>query len=106
MRHVQGDNAVYDSSITDHWLNMATSPQTAHILAEIGRLIRSRRAYLGWSQQALADRIGVHKTYISQIERGQANVHVTLLGELAVALDADVDTLLEPLIRSVNDRRP
>ena len=85
---------------------MATSSQTAQILSEIGRLIRSRRAYLGWSQQTLAERVGVHKTYISQIERGQANVHVTLLGELAVALDVDVDTLLEPLIRSVNDRRP
>ena len=84
---------------------MAALHEKDSILAEMGRIIRSRRAYLGRSQQQIADRIGVHKTYVSQIERGLVNMHITLLGELAIALDISIETLLEPLIASLEKHK-
>ena len=39
-------------------------------LQTIGKRIRARRHALGMSQEALAERAGLHYTYIGQIERG------------------------------------
>lgn len=40
-------------------------------LQTIGKRIRARRHALGMSQEALAERAGLHYTYIGQIERGR-----------------------------------
>jgi HTH-type transcriptional regulator/antitoxin HipB len=38
---------------------------------ELGPLVRTRRSELGLSQEELADLTGVHRTFISLIERGR-----------------------------------
>jgi transcriptional regulator with XRE-family HTH domain len=56
---------------------------------ELGRRIRSRRIELGLSQMALAFKVGLDATYISDVERGTRNLGVENLLRLAEALDLD-----------------
>ena len=53
------------------------------ILAQNLRLLRAER---GWSQEDLADRCHLHRTYIGAIERGERNVTLNTLYEIANAL--------------------
>ena len=64
-----------------------------------GVLIRARRQALGLSQEALADRAGLHRTYISLIERGLRGVSLETILKLAAALDATAPQLLHDLER-------
>jgi len=59
--------------------------------------IKRLRQASGLSQEALADRASLHRTYISSIERAQRNVSVENIFAIAAALDCDPRELLEPL---------
>lgn len=62
----------------------------------IGQAVRARRLALGVSQEEMADRIGVHRTYYSSVERGAYNITVTVLFRLAVGLECEPGDLLPP----------
>lgn len=49
----------------------------------------------GWSQEDLADEAGLHRTYVSGIERRVRNPTVLVLERLAKALRVPASTLLE-----------
>jgi transcriptional regulator with XRE-family HTH domain len=53
------------------------------------------RAEKGWSQEELADRSGLHRTYISGVERGVRNPTVTVVEKIAKALDVPFAALLD-----------
>jgi transcriptional regulator with XRE-family HTH domain len=65
------------------------------IRKQIGINIRKRRDALGLSQEALAHESGIHRTYISGLERGIRNPTVTIVQSIAVALDVSPSKLLE-----------
>ncbi len=48
--------------------------------------LRRLRLRLGLSQEAFADRCGLHRTYIGAIERGERNVTLKTLGQIAEGL--------------------
>lgn len=50
---------------------------------------------MGLSQQDLADESDLHRTYISDIERGARNLTVTTLGRVAYALDTSPSKLFK-----------
>lgn len=52
-----------------------------------GRQVRDLRRARGYSQEDLAERSGLHRTYISSLERGQRNVGLDNVHALAAALD-------------------
>lgn len=58
-----------------------------------GTAIKSKRSELGISQEELADRAGLHRTYISDVERGVRNPSLESIEKLAVALDLSVSRL-------------
>jgi len=60
-----------------------------------GRRVRAAREDRGLSQEALAERAGVHRTYVSSLERGQRNVGLDNVYALARALDVPPATLFE-----------
>ncbi len=60
-----------------------------------GRRVRERRHALGLTQQELADRAGLHRSYIGQIELGKRNVTLKSVAKIARALQVDIASLLE-----------
>ena len=63
----------------------------------LGERVRARRSSLGLSQEALADRCGVHWTFLGQVERGQRNLSLHNLLKLADGLDVDPGELVRRL---------
>lgn len=55
-------------------------------LKHFGQRVRELRLSAGFSQEELAERCGLHRTYIGGIERGERNVGVLNLLQLARAL--------------------
>src|SRR4051812_15857483 len=58
-----------------------------------GTSVRSRRKRLGFSQEELAGRAGLHRTYVADIERGARNLSLANIEKLAKALDTTISTL-------------
>jgi transcriptional regulator with XRE-family HTH domain len=56
--------------------------------------LRIARASRGWSQEDLADRAGLHRTYVGAIERGERNITLATLERLATALGLEITDLL------------
>lgn len=61
----------------------------------LGRNVRQLRRSAGLSQEELAARAGLHRTYISSVERGQRNVSVENIFALARALGCEPRALLD-----------
>lgn len=65
------------------------------ICKQLGANVQRIRRTRGWSQEELAFRSGLHRTYISGIERGARNPTVTVVKELADALGVTPGALLD-----------
>ena len=61
-------------------------------LAKNLRLLRRKK---GWSQEAFAEEAGLHRTYISDLERASRNPTITAVDKLAAALGVTVGQLLD-----------
>ena len=62
---------------------------------KLGRNVKILRENRGWSQEELADISGLHRTYISGIERGARNPTIEVVQRLAEALRADLIDLFK-----------
>ncbi len=67
----------------------------ANYLKIFGTNIRRIREALGISQEELAHRAGLHRTYIGGIERGERNLGLNNLVKLALALETEPSELLK-----------
>ena len=73
-------------------------------LKALGEAIRTRRGEIdGLSQEGLADLAGMHRTYVSEIERGLRNPSFRNLFKLATALEVPLSDLVAQAERSVGD---
>lgn len=64
-------------------------------LKALGEAIRTRRGEIdGLSQEGLADLAGMHRTYVSEIERGLRNPSFRNLYKLATALEVPLSELV------------
>lgn len=66
------------------------------ICKQLGLNVKRFRTEKGWSQEDLAFETGLHRTYISGIERGIRNPTVTIVSRMAEALGAESHELLKP----------
>jgi len=60
----------------------------------VGISIRRRREALALSQEGLAERCDLHRTYIGSVERGERNVSIRNLQRICTALGCAVSDLL------------
>lgn len=65
------------------------------IRRRLGLNIKRVREALGWSQEELADRAGLHRTYVSGVERGIRNPTVTVLERFASALNVKIGQITD-----------
>lgn len=68
------------------------------LLVRLGQRVRTLRKQQGLSQEDLAERSGLHRTYIGGIERGERNVAVLNLVQVATGLGVSVSQLMDGLV--------
>ncbi len=60
------------------------------VLVEFGKRVRQERIKQNLSQEELAEKAGVHRTYIGMIERAEKNITLTNIKKLANALNIEI----------------
>jgi transcriptional regulator with XRE-family HTH domain len=70
-----------------------------------GRRLQDRRVKRGLSQEELAHQSGLHRTYISQIERGRKSPTLATIYALASALEDEAGALISALVPKRGGRR-
>ena len=69
--------------------------QLANIQKQFGKRVRVLRKAKGISQEDLAFRAGVHRTYLGGIERGERNLSLKNIAAIAKALDSTLPELFQ-----------
>ena len=65
-------------------------------LKAFGKAVRDRRKALDdMSQEELADRAGLHRTYIGGVEQGRRNLSLLNILKIAKALEVEAGVLLK-----------
>lgn len=75
-------------------------PALSDVLVRFGQKLRKIRRQTGISQEKLADLSGLHRTYVSSVERGQRNISLLNIEKLALALGVPLAKLM-PLLAVV-----
>jgi transcriptional regulator with XRE-family HTH domain len=65
------------------------------IRRRVGRKLQELRKARGWSQEEFAEKAGLHRTYISGLERGIRNPTVTVLEKIASSLETTIGSLCD-----------
>ena len=71
-------------------------------LIKIGAKIRELRLAGGYSQEGIADASGMGRTYMGRIERGEQNISIQNLIQIAFALGVEVGQLIPNLTELKN----
>lgn len=67
--------------------------------ASFGEMLRKLREQRGLSQEQLAFETGIHRTFVSQLERGLKTPSLATLFKLAAALEIDASQMVQQLER-------
>lgn len=67
----------------------------ASLKVRFGRAVRSLRERADYSQESFADAIGVHRTYMGTLERGQGNPSLDIIARIARGLGISLAKLFE-----------
>jgi transcriptional regulator with XRE-family HTH domain len=62
-----------------------------------GSAVRRLRLARGYSQEEFADHVGIHRTYIGDVELGKRNIGLINVTRIAKALDVRVADLMADL---------
>ncbi|MDO8049283.1 helix-turn-helix transcriptional regulator [Janthinobacterium sp. SUN211] len=69
------------------------STNQEQLLQAIGEVVRTRRVAQGLSQEAFAEVVGLHRTYVGGIERGERNVTISNLSKISAKLGISLSLL-------------
>jgi len=62
---------------------------------QFGYRVRQVRQAKGWSQEDLAERCSLDRTYIGGIERGERNISIVNIAKIAQALDLSLSEIMD-----------
>lgn len=80
--------------------------QNIDVKKEFGASVRAWRKHLAISQEALAERAELHRTYISDVERGARNLSLESIARLAGALNIPMANLFQAEQQTDGHREP
>ena len=83
---------------------MARAHPPPQVARDFGARVRQMREQRHWSQMELAERAGMHFTFVSSIERGERNPTLTTICRLAHGLGVDPSVLVTGLAFDPADR--
>lgn len=69
--------------------------RSVDVRSRLATNLRRLREAKGWSQEDYADRADIHRTYVSDIERGRRNPTITVVEKLAKPFDLRAGDLLQ-----------
>ena len=69
---------------------------TGNLQRVFGRRIRAERLARGLSQEQFAEVVGVHRTYMGGVERGERNLTLTSVEALCDRIGVDPVAMLQP----------
>ena len=72
------------------------------LLKALGLRIRALRTEKGYSQEAFADKCGVHRTFMGTIERGESNLSFQNIHKVAATLGISLSVLFQDLEKKAN----
>lgn len=75
---------------------MPIKPLQSVLVSVFAENVRRTRQELGLSQEELAERAGVHRTYVGMLERSEKNVTIYNIERIALALGVEPALLLTP----------
>lgn len=70
---------------------------------QFGGVVRRSRETNGWSQEVLADRAGLNRSYLGEIERGCAVPSLTTISKIALALEVSLSALIANCEQQINN---
>jgi transcriptional regulator with XRE-family HTH domain len=73
---------------------MLSPDATSQLVSSFGITVRQLRQGQGWSQEALAERANLNRSYVGELERGQAIPSLLTLKKLAMSLDMSLSHLM------------
>lgn len=76
------------TKVSKHYTKVSNMKK--EILVKFGEKVRSERVKLGLSQEELAARANVHRTYIGMIERAEKNITLENIEKIAKALKINI----------------
>lgn len=79
---------------------MGKKRATADIREKFGFAVKIRREDLGLTQEVLADKARIHRTYLSDVERGTRNLSLINIERLAAALSLSISELFQRIERA------
>ena len=72
------------------------------LITAVANTVRHFRKASDMSQETLADKAGLDRTYISGVERGVRNITIDSLEQIILALDIGVNVFLTKVIEEIN----
>jgi transcriptional regulator with XRE-family HTH domain len=73
---------------------MPSRKTTPDLIKALGQVLRAERERLGWSQEVLADKAGLDRTYLSGVERGVRSPNLRSLVKITTAMKLKMSKLV------------
>lgn len=66
-----------------------------HLQISMGKKVRELRMEAGLSQEIFADKAGIHRSHLGEIERGEVDMSISMLMKVSQALGVKVSKLVQ-----------
>lgn len=85
-------------------MTQAHNRKRTPIRINFGKIVREKRLALGLSQEKLAEKANLHTNYVGSVERGERNIALENIYNLATALGCSPKDLLSDLSKTSNEK--